>query len=119
MMANFTGEIVNKHELLYMYLYGATPGKIVLYSDIVVSSLIGPILMFGIVIFEMFGGDSQKRTIVNRLLSAFLINAAIVSILVGISRITRDTAGLLDYNLALTLRSVRQWFLCHLHSTDC
>ena len=103
-MANFTEVINDKHELLYNYLYGDTPGKIVLYSNIVLSSLIGPILMFGIVTFEMFGGDSQKRTIVNRLLSALLINAAMLSILVGIRRITRDTVGLLDYNLALFFR---------------
>lgn len=68
------------------------------------SSFIGPTFMFGIVAFEMFGGDSQKRTIVNRLLSALLFNAAMLSIILGIRRITRDSVGLLDYNLALFFR---------------
>ena len=57
-MSNITEEIENKTELLYDFLYGDTPGKIVLYSNIALCSLIGPILMLGIVTFEMFGGDS-------------------------------------------------------------
>ena len=87
-MANLTG--AENTELLYQYLYGDVSGKIVLYSNIVISSLVGPILMIGIVIFEMFGGDSQKRTIVNRLLSALLINTAIWSFLSGIIKTSRD-----------------------------
>ena len=101
-MANLTG--AENTELLYQYLYGDVSGKIVLYSNIVVSSLVGPILMIGIVIFEMFGGDSQKRTIVNRLLSALLINTAIWSFLLGITKASRDIVGLLDYKTALFLQ---------------
>ena len=101
-MTNLTG--AERTELLYQYLYGDVSGKIVLYSNIVVSSLVGPILMIGIVIFEMFGGDSQKRTIVNRLLSALLINTAIWSFLLGITKASRDIVGLLDYNTALFLQ---------------
>ena len=50
-MANLTG--AENTESLYLYLYGDVSGKIVLYSNIVASSLVGPILMIGIVIFEM------------------------------------------------------------------
>ena len=91
-------------ELLYESLYGGTQGKILLYWSIFQFSFVGPVLMFGIVIFEMFGGDSQKRTIINRLLSAILINTAIWSILGGVVRIVRDTCGLIDLDLALFFR---------------
>ena len=102
-MSNITEEIENKTELLYDFLYGDTPGKIVLYSNISLCSLIGPILMLGIVAFEMFGGDSQKRTIVNRLLSAILINISIVGSISGFIRVMRDVDGLIDFNLAMFL----------------
>ena len=96
-MANLTA--ADNTELLYQYLYGGVSGKMVLYSNIVVSSLVGPILMIGIVIYEMLAGDSQKRTIVNRLLSALLINTAIWSFLLGIIKTSRDINGLLDFFL--------------------
>ena len=98
-------------ELLYQYLYGDVSGKMVLYSNIVVSSLVGPILMIGIVIFEIYGGDSQKRTIVNRLLSALLINTAIWGFLLGIIKTSRDIIGLLDFNFALLLQLSAKLFL--------
>ena len=104
LMANDMEEIENKSEILYNYLYGDTPGKIVLYSNILLTSVIGPILMSGIVVYEIFGGDSQKRTIVNRLLSGLLVNMAILGLIGGINRTARDCFGLLDYNLALFLR---------------
>ena len=85
-------------------------GKTILYVNILLSSLIGPTLMFGIVIFEMFGGDSQKRTILNRLLSAILFNSAILSIIFGISRIARDVVGPFDYNTALFIRISASFF---------
>ena len=107
-MANITG--VDNTDLLYQYLYGDVSGKMVLYSNIIVSSLVGPILMIGIVIFEMFGGDSQKRTIVNRLSSGLLINAAIWSFLLGITKASRDVIGLLDYNTALFLQLAARLF---------
>jgi len=48
-MANITG--VDSTDFLYQYLYGDVSGKMVLYSNIIISSLVGPILMIGIVIF--------------------------------------------------------------------
>ena len=108
-MANLTA--ADNTELLYQYLYGGVSGKMVLYSNIVVSSLVGPILMIGIVIYEMLAGDSQKRTIVNRLLSALLINTAIWSFLLGIIKTSRDINGLLDFNIALILQLSARLFL--------
>ena len=103
-MEDNTDEIETKTEVLYNYLYGDIPGKIVLYSNLLLSSVIGPILILGIVIFEMFGGDSQKRTILNRLLSALLINIAVSCVINGIIRSIRDAFGLLSFKLALFFR---------------
>ena len=107
-MDNITDNI--ESEILYHHLYGDISGKIVLYSNATLSSLIGPILMIGIVIFEIFGGDPQKRTIVNRLLSALLFNTAIWSIILGIILISRDVNGLLNFNLAMLLRLSANFF---------
>ena len=98
-MLNQTEDPNDDAELLYESLYGGTQGKIVLYCSMFLFSVVGPLLMLGIVIFEMFGGDSQKRTIINRLLSAILIHTAIWSILWGITRIVRDTCGLVDFTI--------------------
>ena len=109
-MSNVTGMFDTRNEALYDYLYNDTGGKIILYFNIVLTSFIGPGLMVGIVAFEMFGGDSQKRTIMNRLLSAMLINAAILSIFYGICRITRDAVGPLDYTTAMFFRISGSFF---------
>ena len=108
-MANITEE--ERIDVNYNYLYGDTTGKIVLVSNLIISSIIGPTLMLGIVIFEIFGGDSQKRTILNRLLSACLINAAISFIGLGIMRTIRDAIGVFDYNLGLILRLCLRFFV--------
>ena len=107
-MANFTEE--ERIDVIYNYPYGDTLGKIVLAFNLIISSIIGPTLMFGIVIFEILGGDSQKRTILNRLLSACLINAALSLIGIGITRAIRDALGLFDYNLALISRLFLRFF---------
>ena len=103
-MQNINENLTQNGEVLYEYMYGGIQGQLILYSSTFLFSFVGPILMFGIVIFEMFGGDSQKRTIVNRLLSAVLVNTAMWSILIGITTIARSTIGLMDYDLALFLR---------------
>ena len=118
--ADSAEDLYLKNEVLYNYLYGDIEWKIILYTTIFLILIIGPILMFGIVIFEVFGGDSQKRTILNRLLSGFLINAAIFGVIIGVSRIVRDCYGLVDSRLGLFIRVARMnvkiasylFFLC-------
>ena len=95
-MSNLTSMFDEQSELFYSHLYGTAEEKIILYISLFLTSVIGPILSLGIVIFEMFGGDSQKRTIVNMLLSAVLWNVAIMGVIMGILRVTRDILGLLD-----------------------
>ena len=98
-MVNISGELDETAELLYNHLYGSVEGQIVLYVSLFFTSVIGTLLIIGIVIFEMFGGDSQKRTIVNRLLSATLCNCAILGFAFGICRVIRDVHGLLEARL--------------------
>ena len=98
-MLNQTYDPDENANLLYEHLYGTIEGKIVLYGSLFLTSVIGPLLAIGIVIFETFGGDSQKRTIVNRLLSIGLGNFAVYSVLVGIVRVVRDICGLLDFQI--------------------
>ena len=93
-----------KNEIIYEFLYADIEGKIILYISIFFTFLIGPILMLGIVTFEMFGGDSQKRTIINRLLSGFLGNAAVFGFMMGVSRIIRDGYGLVDSRLGMCIQ---------------
>ena len=94
-----------RNEVLYDFLYGDIEGKIILYITIFLITIIGPILIFGIVVFETFGGDSQKRTIINRLLSGLLMNCALLGIIIGVSRIIRDGYGLIDPQLEICIRS--------------
>ena len=95
------------NEILYEFLYGDFKGKIILYISIFFVYLIGPILMLGIVTFEMFGGDAQKRTIINRLLSGLLGNVAVFGFIMGVSRIIRDGYGLVDSRLGICIQFTR------------
>ena len=57
--------------------------------------IVGPALYIAIVLYENFGADSQKRTIINRLCSFLFCNIAINSCIWGVTRILRDIFGLL------------------------
>ena len=85
----------------YEYVYRSSEGKVILYSCIFVISLLGPVLCGGIIMYENYGGDRQKRTILNRLFSLILYNMIVYAIFKGILRIVRDINGLYDYDLAL------------------
>ena len=63
---------------LHEYLYGSIWTKIFLYwIAVFITHIIGPILLSGMIIFETFGGDSQKRNVINRLLSLCWANQII------------------------------------------
>ena len=86
-------------EVLYEYLYGDPFSRIVYYFWIALVLLLGPLACTTIVLYERFGADSQKRTIINRLSSLFFTNIAIQSIIWSILRILRDSVGLLPTHL--------------------
>ena len=86
-------------EVLYEYLYGDPFSRIVYYFWIALVLLLGPLACTTIVLYERFGADSQKRTIINRLSSLLFTNIAILSIIWSIMRILRDSLGLLPTQL--------------------
>ena len=91
----------NEANILYDYLYGNLEGKLALYSSLFFSSIVGPVLMIGIILYENFGGDRQKRTIMNRLLSWMMAALSTLRILNGILRIVRDSYGLIPFDIML------------------
>ena len=80
---------------IYEYLYGDVTSYIMYYAVIVVSVIVVPLLCISIVLYERFGADTQKRTILNRILSFILLNVTILSLFWGVLRIVRDSIGLL------------------------
>ena len=100
-----------KLDLIHSYLYGSLPSKIVYYLTICVVHLLGPILLVGIVIFETFGGDPQKRNIINRLHSLAISHQIIFTIIVGISRVCREIFGLIDVSIMAWIESISQLFV--------
>ena len=80
------------------YLYGSIGSKIGLYLAHFVISFIGPMLSFGIVLYENFGGDRQKRNIMNQLLSGFIITCFVPNTIFSICKLWFDLYGLIDSN---------------------
>lgn len=103
----------NQSEMAYQYLYGGVEGKICLYLYLVLSMGVGSVLSGGIVYYENFGGDPQKRSILNRLLSMILVCLMMFAISKGTWRIVRDVNGLLSYDLCLWIQFCGYWLkLC-------
>ena len=82
-------------------LYGGTWGKIVYYFMIFICYIVGPILHLGIIIFETFGGDPQKRNVINRLMSLCCANMIFVMSVNGVCRVWRDLFGLIDVQIMI------------------
>merc|ERR1711974_168652 len=104
-MSNYTNDSNSSAIVLYEHMYGTAEGKIVLYTSLFLVDVVGPVLAIGIVFYENFGGDRQKRTIVNRLLSFGVGNIAVYCVLSGTFRVIRDTCGLLDYRMMVWINS--------------
>ena len=96
-------------ELSYLCLYGNTNGKIIFYTQTISCFLLGLFLFGGIIAYETFGGDPQKRSILNRLLSMILSCLLVYEAIKGTARIVRDVGGLLDYNSALWIQFFGSW----------
>ena len=109
LQSNVSTEI--KLDLFHAYLYGSLPSKIGYYLMICVVHLMGPIMLLGMVIFETFGGDPQKRNLINRLHSLAITNQIIFSVLAGIARVCREIFGLIDISIMIWIESVSQMFL--------
>ena len=81
---------------LYEYMYGANCPHTMYYVVLVLIFILGPVLCIPIVLYEMYGGDRQKRTIINQLFSRVFLNIAIQSCIWSIIRLLRDVFGLLS-----------------------
>ena len=109
-MSNDTNYSNSSAIVLYEHIYGTVEGKVVLYISLFLVYVVGPLLAIGIVLYENFGGDRQKRTIVNRLMSFGVGNFAVYCLLTGTFRVIRDVCGLLDYRMMVWIISFAHTF---------
>ena len=79
-------------------LYGTTVAKVGYGFMLILNHFLGPILLSGIVLFEMNGGDPQKRNLINMLHSIALINLIIFSLLLGGCKLWRQIVGLIEFD---------------------
>ena len=96
------------HEI-YNYLYGDLIPRASYYLILGVIIVFGPLLGITMVLFERFGADSQKRTIINRLCSFVFINVSIMSFTWCTLRILRDNFGLLTSKLFEYISIILMW----------
>lgn len=54
--------------------------------------------MLGVVLFEMNGGNPQKRNLINMLQSVALINLMILTCLLGACNVWRQVVGLIQFD---------------------
>ena len=93
---NVSNYIVNISSTeIYDHLYGNTFSYVIYCIVLGLILFVGPLLCLSIVLYERFGGDRQKRTIMNRLTSIIFTNIAFQSVIWSILRIVRDVFGLL------------------------
>ena len=103
---NSSIEIINistntQLERLHDYLYGSVPCKIVYILLLLLTHILGPLSLAGIIAYEKRGGDPQKRNIINRLQTIGLTNQIIFSTLIGLVRVWREFFGLIDLNIMI------------------
>ena len=74
LLHNYSIEIVRvstntELERLYDYMYGSMTCKISYILLLLLTYILGPLLLLGVIAYEKRGGDPQKRNIINRLQS--------------------------------------------------
>ena len=70
-----------KLEKLHDEMYGSLGSKFGYYILLIISHVIAPVLLAGMIAYEKRGGDPQKRNIINRLQSIGIINQMLFHIL--------------------------------------
>ena len=103
---NFSIEILNvstnmQLERLHDSLYGSVPCKIMYILLLVLTHILGPIALVGIIAYEKRSGDPQKRNIINRLQTFGITNQIIFSTILGLVRVWRESFGLIDLNIMI------------------
>ena len=82
--------------LVYQHLYNDNLSRIWYNATLILTLLGGAILCPTIVIYENFGLDRKKRTLINRICSLIFTNISINTCIWSILRILRDNFGLLN-----------------------
>ena len=98
---DFSIEILNvstnmQLERLHDSLYGSVPCKIIYIFLLVLTHILGPLALVGIIAYEKRSGDPQKRNIINRLQTFGITNQIIFSTILGLVRVWRELFGLID-----------------------
>ena len=102
-----------KLERLYEELFGYPTARFAQILLIIVNHIIGPILLSGIIAYEKYGGDPQKRNIINRLQSMGIASLIIRTEIHGIVIILRETFGLIDLSIIIWIECLFCMFVCN------
>ena len=88
-------------EKLHQEMYGSLVSRIFYIILLVISHVVSPLLITGMIAYEKRGGDPQKRNIINRLQSFALMNQIMFMLLVGIVRFWREIFGMIDLSVMI------------------
>ena len=103
-----------KLERLHDEMYGTFGSKIGYYILLIISHILAPVLLAGMIAFEKRGGDPQKRNIINRLQSIGIINQILFTLIVGLVRFWREVFGLIDLDVMIWIDGFACIFLHNL-----
>ena len=102
-----------KLEIYYDKLFGNPTAKFAQIVFLTLTYLIGPILLSGIIAYEKYGGDPQKRNIINRLQSLGVASIIMGSIIHGTVFILRELFGLIDFDVMIWIECLFCMFCCN------
>ena len=102
-----------KLERFHEELFGYPTARFSQILLLIVCHIIGPILLSGIIAYEKYGGDPQKRNIINRLQSMSIASLIITTEIFGIVKILREIFGLIDFNVMIWIECLFCMFFCN------
>ena len=100
-------------ERFYEELFSDPTSKLSQIILLIVTHIIGPIFLSGIIAYEKYGGDPQKRNIINRLQSMGIASLIIATEIHGIVIILRETFGLIDLSIMIWIECLFCMFICN------
>ena len=102
-----------KLEIYYDELFGNPTAKFAQIVFLTLTYLIGPILLSGIIAYEKYGGDPQKRNIINRLQTLGVASIIMGSVIHGIVIIVRELFGLIDFDVMIWIECLFCMLCCN------
>ena len=102
-----------KLERFHEELFGYPTARFSQILLLIVCHIIGPILLSGIIAYEKYGGDPQKRNIINRLQSMSIASLIITTEIFGIVKTLREIFGLIDFNAMIWIECLFCMFFCN------